>query len=197
MVKILDGVNFQHFGPLLRPKMCFQKLKKWCRPKIDQHFGWGKTRTSLKLPHSALKEWRLGLPAAVLGSGSVSRRGATGGTLGSARGRTIHVLPSDDVLPCHPRGRRVPLPPRAWSESLVQQRRVSSGLTWSRVFGELLAGQLLVPSRAVRRFLSLLQCFFCIVHSMETLVCGSRAFHPFREVMPLPCPAASVGRRRS
>ena len=48
MAKILGGVNFQHFGPPLRPKKCFKQLKKWGRPKIDENFGWSKTRKSLR-----------------------------------------------------------------------------------------------------------------------------------------------------
>ena len=48
MAKILGGVKFQHFGPPLWPKKCFKQLKKWCRPKIDEKIGWGKTRKSLR-----------------------------------------------------------------------------------------------------------------------------------------------------
>ena len=51
MAKILGGVKFQHFWALLRPTKCFEQVKKWGRPKIDENFGWGKTRTSLKLPN--------------------------------------------------------------------------------------------------------------------------------------------------
>ena len=39
MAKMLGGVNFQHFGPPLRPKKCFQQQKNGVGPQLTNISG--------------------------------------------------------------------------------------------------------------------------------------------------------------
>ena len=50
MAKILGDVKFEHFGPSLRPKKCFQQLTKW--GQIDEKLEWGQNSIWGKTGHT-------------------------------------------------------------------------------------------------------------------------------------------------